>query len=106
MTSDNGIHVGKPPFFDGNNYDYWKTTMLAHLKAMGRKLWRVVSDGYVILDSKNLTPLDGENEILNDQGVNVLFSALDVSEFNRVKSLTNTNDIWKNLWKFMRAHQV
>ena len=34
MTSDHGIHVGKPPFFDGNNYDYWKTRMSAHLKAM------------------------------------------------------------------------
>ena len=93
MTSDNGIHIGKPPFFDGNNYDYWKTRISAHLKAMNRKLWRVVSDGYVILDTKNLTPVDEENEILNDQGVNVLFSALDVSEFNRVKSLTNANDI-------------
>ena len=75
MTSDNGIHVGKPPF-DGNNYDYWKTKMSAHLKAMSRKLWRVVSDGYVILDLTKLSPLDEENEILNDQGVNVLFSAL------------------------------
>ena len=93
MTSENGIHVGKPPFFDGNNYDYWKTRMSAHLKAMSRKLWRVVNDGYVILDAKNLTPLDEENEVLNDQGVNVLFSALDVSEFNRVKSLTNANEI-------------
>ena len=102
MTSDNGIHVGKSPFFDGNNYDYWKIRMSAHLKAMSRKLWRVVSDGYVILDSKNLTPLDEENEILNDQGVNVLFSALDVSEFNRVKSLTNSNEIWK---KLMRIHE-
>ena len=46
MTSDHEIHVGKPPFFDGNNYDYWKTRMSAHLKAMSRKLWRVVSDGY------------------------------------------------------------
>ena len=72
MTSDNGIHIGKPPFFDGNNYDYWKTRMLAHLKAMSRKLWRVVSDGYVILDSTKLSPLDEENEIQNDQGVNVL----------------------------------
>ena len=27
----------------------------------------------------------------------MLFSALDVSEFNRVKSLTNANDIWKKL---------
>ena len=102
MTSDNGIHVGKLQFFDGNNYDYWKTRMLAHLKAMSRKLWRVVIDGYVILDTKNLTPLNEENEVLNDQGVNVLFSALDVSEFNRVKSLTNANDIWK---KLMEIHE-
>ena len=93
MTSANGVHVGKPHFFDGNNYDYWKVRMTAHLKAMSRKPWIVVSDGYVILDSKKLTPLDEENEILNDQGVNVLFSALDVTEFNRVKSLTNANDI-------------
>ena len=97
MTSDNGIHVGKPPFFDGNNYDYWKIRMSTYLKAMSRKLQRVVNGGYVILDAKNLTPVDKENEVLNDQGVNVLFSALDVSEFNRVKSLRNTNDIWKNL---------
>jgi len=47
-----------------------------------------VNGGYVILDAKNLTPVDVENEVLNDQGVNLLFSALDVSEFNRVKSLT------------------
>ena len=93
MTSNNGIHVGKPPFFDGNDCDYWKTRMSVHLKAMSRKLWRIVNDGYVILDEKNLTAQDEENEVLNDQAVNVLFSALDVSEFNRVKSLTNTNEI-------------
>ena len=76
--------------------------MSAHLKAMRRKLWRIENDGYVILDAKNLTPTDEENEVLNDQGVNVLFSALDVSEFNRVKSLTNANDIWK---KLMEIHE-
>ena len=76
--------------------------MLAHLMAMSRKLWRVVNDGYVILDAKNLTLVDEENEVLNDQGINVLFSALDVSKFNRVKSLTNANDIWK---KLMEIHE-
>ena len=68
MTSENDIHVGKPPFFDGNNYDYWKTRMSAHLKAMSRKLCRVVNDGYVILDAKNLTAQDEENDVLNDKG--------------------------------------
>ena len=61
---------------------------------------------YVILDSKKLTPLDDKNEILNDQGVNVLFSALDVNEFNRVKSLTLQMTYGRSSWKFMRAHQV
>ena len=102
MTSDNGVHVGKPLFFDGNNYDYWKVRMTAHLKAMSRKIWRVVNDGYVILDPKNLTPLDEENELLNDQAINVLFSALDVSEFNRVKNLDTANGIWK---KLMEIHE-
>ena len=32
----------------------------------------------------------------------MLFSALDVNEFNRVKSLTNANDIWK---KLMEIHE-
>ena len=93
MTSENEIHVGKAPFFDGNNYDYWKVRMMSYLKSLSRKMWTIVMDGYVILDEKNLTPRDEENDILNDQAVNVLFSALNVSEFNRVKSLKVANEI-------------
>ena len=66
---------------------------------MSRKIWRVVNDGYVILDPKNLTPLDEDNELLSDQAINVLFSALNVSEFNRVKNLDTVNEIWKKLMK-------
>ena len=47
-------------FFDENNYDYWKNRMLVHLKAISRKIRRIVNDGYVILDEKNLTALDEE----------------------------------------------
>ena len=93
MTSESAIHVGKPPNFDGNNCDYWKVRMTSYLKALSRKIWTIVNDGYVILDEKKLTPLDEENDLLNDQAMNVLFSALDVSEFNRVKGLTNANEI-------------
>ena len=102
MTSENEIHVGKPPVFDGNNYDYWKTRMLVHFKALSRKIWRIVEDGYVILDEKNLSAQDEENKLLNDQAVNVLFSALVVSEFNQVKNLKIANEIWN---KLMEIHE-
>ena len=76
--------------------------MTVHLKALSRKIWRVVNDGFIILDSKNVTSLDEENELLNDQAMNVLFSALDVSEFNWVKNLKTSNEIWK---KLMEIHE-
>ena len=102
MTSENGIHVGKPSFFDGNNCDYWKVRMTSYLKALSRKIWTIVNDGYVTVDEKNLTPRDEENDLLNDQAVNVLFSALDVSEFNRVKNLKVAKEMWK---KLMAIHE-
>jgi hypothetical protein len=82
MALEGNNHVGKPPCFDGNNYDYWKARMMAHLKAMGRKIWKIVIKGYVILDKETMTKQDQENEPLNDQAVNVLYGALDIGEFN------------------------
>src|SRR5690348_4903349 len=101
MASES-THVGKLPFFDGTNYDYWKTRMMVHLKAMSRKLWRIVDDGYVILDPSARTTLDTENDALNDQAMNVLYSALDINEFNRVKSQEIANGIRK---KLMEIHE-
>jgi hypothetical protein len=34
MANNNNVHIGKPPHFDGNNYDYWKIRMSMHHKAM------------------------------------------------------------------------
>jgi hypothetical protein len=80
MTSDNSIHVGKPPFFDGNNYNYWKTRMAVHLKAISRKIWIIVNDGSVILDDKILTSRDEENELLNDQANEIWKKLMEIHE--------------------------
>jgi hypothetical protein len=79
------IYVGRPSVFDGNNYDYWKKRMEVHFKALGRELWRIVMEVYVILGPKNKSDKDDKNEKLNDRALSVLYNALDISEFNRVK---------------------
>ncbi|XP_004956819.1 uncharacterized protein LOC101780464 [Setaria italica] len=99
MASQNNVHVGKPPFFDGNNYDYWKTRIMVHLKAMGKKIWGIVNEGFIILDEKNMSEADDANELLNDQAMNVLYGALDINKFNRVKNLTTVYEIWNKLLK-------
>jgi hypothetical protein len=97
MAKEDKFHVGKPPVFDGNNYDYWKKIMEIHFKALGRHLWRIVMEGYVILDHKNKTDDDDKNEKLNDRGLSVLYNALALSEFNRVKGPEKANEIWEKL---------
>jgi hypothetical protein len=38
MANNNNVHIGNPPHFDGNNYDYWKIRMSMHLKVIGGKI--------------------------------------------------------------------
>jgi hypothetical protein len=71
--------------------------MEVHFKALGRELWRIVMEGYVILDPKNKSDQDDKNEKLNDRALSVLYNALALSEFNRVKGLEKTNEIWEKL---------
>ena len=97
MAKEEKFHVGKPPIFDGNNYDYRKKRMEVHFKALGRKLWGIVEEGYVILDPKVLTNADTDNIAFNDQALSVLYSALALSEFNRVKGLDQAHAIWEKL---------
>jgi hypothetical protein len=71
MAEKDKFHVGKPPVFNGNNYDYWKKRMEIHFKALGRNLWRIVMEEYVILDPKIKWTDDDINEQLNDHALSV-----------------------------------
>jgi hypothetical protein len=42
---------GKPPFFDGTNYPYWKICMSAHLQGIDWLVWEICEDAtYVVLE--------------------------------------------------------
>jgi hypothetical protein len=102
MGSGNNMHVGKPPHFDENNYDYWKIRMTVHLRAMGGSICRIVGDGFVVLKQDEPTVNDEQNILVNDQAMNVLYDALDINEFNRIKTLTTTHEIWTKLMEIER----
>ena len=35
---------GKPPIFDGTDYDYWKVCMRAYLLSLGSEVWEICMD--------------------------------------------------------------
>jgi hypothetical protein len=87
MPEEDKFQAGKPPVFDGNNYDYWNKRMEVHFKALGRDLWKIVIEGYVIFDPKKKMEDDDKNKKLNDRALSVVYNTLALSEFNRVKGL-------------------
>ena len=99
----------RPPFFDGNDYPYWKTMMRICLQVLDYEIWEVVCDGPFMPLTKNEVgedipkPSREWNELekrkvsLNSKAMNVLFCALDKKEFYRVFSCESANEIWHKL---------
>jgi hypothetical protein len=100
----NHVNVGHAPFFDGDgsNFDYWKTCMRIHLKAMGGIIWKVVDEGYVILNEANPTQVDNENFLINAQAMNVIICALCIREYHRVCKVETAHEMWG---KLIEAHE-
>jgi hypothetical protein len=88
------VNVDHAPFFDGDgsNFDYWKICMRIHLKAMGGTLWKVVGEGFVVLDKANPTQADNENILDNSQAMNVIIRALCIREYHRVCKLETAHE--------------
>ena len=91
-------HVGgKPPFFDGTSYDYWKRKMKMYLGSINDKVWDVTENDFVVLDPTNPTLRELENKQLNTIALNTIYSAIDSKVFEQIKDLERANEVWKRL---------
>lgn len=44
-TFKKGQSTIRPPFFDGNNYSYWKTRLRIFLQTLDYEILRIICDG-------------------------------------------------------------
>ena len=72
-----------PPYFDGNNYAYWKVRMKAFLKSIEERVWNSVENRW----EKPTTPVSkwqtSQNEAtaFNSKAMNAIFNAVSMEEF-------------------------
>ena len=52
-TFREGQSTIRPPFFDGNDFPYWKTRMRIYLQALNYEISEIVCDGPFMPLSKN-----------------------------------------------------
>jgi hypothetical protein len=86
------------PILDGSNYDYWKARMVAFLKSMDNKTWKVVIRGWEHpvmndTDGKATTELKHEEDwskeedelaLGNSKALNALFNGVDKNIFRLI----------------------
>ncbi|GAV75153.1 zf-CCHC domain-containing protein/DUF4219 domain-containing protein/UBN2 domain-containing protein, partial [Cephalotus follicularis] len=93
------------PFFDGNNYSFWKTRMTIFLQSLDYQLWHFIVNGPRLPTRtiEGVVSPKPENEYndndfrmlqLNSKAKHVLFCAIGPNEFNRISSCDSAKEMW------------
>ena len=91
-------HVGgKPSFFDGTYYDYWKRKMKMYLGSINDQVWEVTENDYAIIDLDNPTNQDRTNKQCNTMALNTIYNAIDSKVFEQIKDCERASEVWKRL---------
>ncbi|KAK8545874.1 hypothetical protein V6N13_067132 [Hibiscus sabdariffa] len=114
MASNSGSNIyesqsiTKPPFFNGDNYPYWKNSMMLFIKSNDYQVWDVVEDGPFIPMKREcnrlipkvkmeMTDDDRRRMQVNDKALHMLFCALGPDMYSKMSSYTSAKEVWDTL---------
>jgi hypothetical protein len=95
------IPLGKPPYFDGEDYCMWSGKTRHHLTSLHESIWDIVEFGAQ-------APQDEAAQIRhsNSQATSILLASLCREEYNKVQGLKNAKEIWDVLKTVHKGDEV
>jgi hypothetical protein len=91
------VPLGKPPYFDGEEYCMWSDKMRHHLTSLHTSICDIVEYGAQVpkvgdkdYDSNEVTQI----RHFNSQATTILLAFLCREEYNKVQGLKNAKEIW------------
>jgi hypothetical protein len=91
------VPLGKPPYFDGEDYCMWSDKMRHHLTSLHASIWDIVEFGAQVptvgdedYDSDEVAQI----RHFNSQATIILLSSLCREKYNKVQGLKNAKEIW------------
>jgi hypothetical protein len=91
------VALGKPPYFDGEDYCMWSDKMRHHLSSLHGSIWDIVEFGAQ-------TPKVGDKDYdsdeaaqirhFNSQTTSILLASLCREDYNKVQGLKSAKEIW------------
>jgi hypothetical protein len=90
------VPLGKPPVFDGEDYNMWSDKMRHHLTSLHTSIWNVVEFGVQVpsvgdedYDSDEVAQIHH----FNSQATTILLASLSREEYNKVQGLKSAKEI-------------
>ena len=91
---DRSQSLNVPPFFDGNNYAFWKVRMRAFLCSIDDIVWDAVEAGWTRPKAAKSTwdkaAFAAANA--NNKALNAIFCGVSPDEFHRISHVTVAKD--------------
>jgi hypothetical protein len=91
------VPLGKPPYFDGEDYCMWSDKMRHHLTSLHKSIWDIVEYGAQVpkvgdkdYDADEATQI----KHFNSQATYILLASLCREEYNKVQGLKSAKEIW------------
>jgi hypothetical protein len=91
------VPLGKPPYFDGEDYYMWSYKMRHHLTSLHASIWDIVEFGVQVpkvgdegYDSNKVAQI----RHFNSQATTILLAPLCQEEYNKVQGLMSAKEIW------------
>jgi hypothetical protein len=89
--------LGKPPYFDGEDYCMWSDKMRHHLTSLHTSIWDIVEFGAQVpkvgdegYDSDEVAQI----RLFNSQATTILLASVCREEYNKVQGLKSAKEIW------------
>jgi hypothetical protein len=91
------IPLGKPPYFDGEDYSMWSDKMRHHLTSLHERIWDIVEFGAQapqVGDEDYDSDEAAQVRHFNSQATSILLASLCRDEYNKVQGLKSAKEIW------------
>jgi hypothetical protein len=91
------VFLGKPPYFDGEDYCIWSDKMRHHLTSLHESIWDIIEFGAQVpkVRDKNYDSDEvAQIRHFNSQATSILLASLCREEYNKVQGLKSAKEIW------------
>ena len=87
---DRSQFLNVPPYFDGNNFAFWKVRIRAFLCSIDDTIWDAVEIGWTRLEAAKSTWDKAALAVANAniKALNAIFCGMSPNEFHRISHMT------------------